>query len=373
MPVSDGLEKETRIVTKKTALNSLHRKYGGRMVDFAGWELPVQYSSALKEHQAVREAAGVFDVSHMGQVEIKGPDALAFIQNVTCNDAGRLSDFQAQYSALLTPASTIIDDIVVYRFNSEHFFLCINSATREKDVSWLESRAFGNIQMEDVSENYVQLALQGPKSESILQKIVNTDLSAMKFYWFTSEVIAGAEAIISRTGYTGEDGFEIYIAPDKGEFLWEELFKAGEPCGISPAGLAARNTLRLEMKYPLYGNDITEKTNPLEAGLGWIVKFGTGFIGENRLQEIKSEGIKRKLIGFEMIDAGIAREGYPVISGGEKSAEVTSGGYSPSLGKSIGLAYVPVENSDIGSSLSIEIRGRRREAKIVPTPFYKRR
>ncbi|MCK5794988.1 MAG: hypothetical protein KAH12_09780, partial [Anaerolineales bacterium] len=184
-------------MTKKTALNSLHRKYGGRMVDFAGWELPVQYSSALKEHQAVRETAGVFDVSHMGQVEIKGPDALAYVQNVTCNDAGRLSDFQAQYSALLTPEGTIIDDIVVYRFNSEHFFLCINSATKEKDVAWLESRAFGNIQMKNVSDNYVQIALQGPKAESILQKIVDTDLSTIKFYWFTTEVIAGTEAIIS--------------------------------------------------------------------------------------------------------------------------------------------------------------------------------
>ena len=360
-------------MSKKTALNSLHRKYGGRMVDFAGWELPVQYSSALKEHQAVRESAGVFDVSHMGQVEIKGPEALTFIQNVTCNDVGRLSDFQAQYSAFLTPEGTIIDDIVVYRFNAEHFFLCINSATTEKDVAWLESRAFGNIQLEDVSDQYVQLAIQGPKAESILQKIVRTDLSAIKFYWFTTEVISGAEAIISRTGYTGEDGFEIYIKPDKGEFLWEELFKAGEPCGISPAGLAARNTLRMEMKYPLYGSDITDKTTPLEAGLGWIVKFGTGFIGEDKLKEIKSEGSKRKLIGFEMIDAGIAREGYPVISGGEKAGEVTSGGYSPSLDRSIGMAYVPVEYSDIGSSLSVEIRGRRREAKIVATPFYKRK
>ena len=343
------------------------------MVDFAGWELPVQYSSALKEHQAVREAAGVFDVSHMGQVEIKGPDALAFVQNVTCNDAGRLSDFQAQYSALLTPAGTIIDDIVVYRFNAEHFFICINSATTDKDVSWMESRAFGNIQMENVSENYVQLALQGPKAETILQKIVKSDLSAMKFYWFTTEVIDGTEAILSRTGYTGEDGFEIYIAPEKGEFLWEELFRAGEPHGIMPAGLAARNTLRMEMKYPLYGSDITEETNPLEAGLGWIVKFGTGFIGESRLKEIKSEGIKQKLIGFEMIDAGIAREGYPVISGGEKSGTVTSGGYAPSLDKSIGMAYVPVENSDTGSSLSVEIRGRRREARVVATPFYKKK
>ncbi len=375
MPVQArvALKEETITVSKKTALNSLHRKYGGRMVDFAGWELPVQYSSALKEHQAVRESAGVFDVSHMGQVEIKGPDALTFVQNVTCNDAGRLSDFQAQYSAFLNPEGTIIDDIVVYRFNAEHFFLCINSATTEKDVAWLEWRAFGNIQLGNMSDQYVQLAIQGPKAESILQKIVKTDLSAIKFYWFTTGVISGTEAIISRTGYTGEDGFEIYITPDKGEFLWEELFKAGEPYGISPAGLAARNTLRMEMKYPLYGSDITDKTTPLEAGLGWIVKFGTGFIGEDKLKEIKSEGIKRKLIGFEMIDAGIAREGYPVISGGEKSAVVTSGGYSPSLDKSIGMAYVPVEYSDIGSSLSVEIRGRRREAKIVATPFYKKK
>ena len=359
-------------MTRLTALNKIHRKYGGKMVDFAGWELPVQYSSALKEHLAVREAAGVFDVSHMGQVEIQGPEALDFVQKMTCNDAGRLSDFQAQYSALLTPEGTIIDDIVVYRFSSEHFFICINSATREKDVAWLKSKAFGNIQLDDVSEQYAQIAIQGPKAESILQKIVNTDLAAVKFYWFTTGTVTGTNAIISRTGYTGEDGFEIYLSPEKAEDLWEQLFQAGEAEGITPAGLAARNTLRLEMKYALYGNDISEKTTPLEAGLGWIVKFGTGFIGEKRLQEIKAEGIKRKLVGFEMIDAGIAREGYPVIAGGEKSGEVTSGGYSPSLDKSIGLAYVPIEHSGIGKSLSVEIRGRRREAKIVPTPFYKK-
>jgi len=343
------------------------------MVDFAGWELPVQYSSALKEHQAVREAAGLFDVSHMGQVEIKGPDSLAFVQNVTCNDVGMLSDFQAQYSAFLNPEGTIIDDVVVYRFNAEHFFICINSATRDKDVAWLESQAFGNLQFEDVSDSYAQLALQGPRAESILQKLAGVDLSDIKFYWFTTGTLVGEEVIISRTGYTGEDGFEIYITPEKAESLWEELFRAGESFGLTPSGLAARNTLRLEMKYPLYGSDITDKTTPLEAGLGWIVKFGTGFIGESRLREIKSEGIKRKLIGFEMIDAGIAREGYPVISGGERSGEVTSGGYSPSLDKSIGLAYVPIEYSAIGSPLSVEIRGRRREARVVPTPFYKKK
>jgi len=360
-------------VAKKTALNSIHRKYGGKMVEFAGWELPVQYSSALKEHLAVREAAGVFDVSHMGQLEVQGPDALRFVQTVTCNDVGMLSDFQAQYSAILTPEGTIIDDIVVYRFNSEHFFICVNAATREKDVSWIESRAFGNIQIRDVSDEYVQLAIQGPKAESILQKILQTDLSAMKFYWFGTSDIGGTEAIVSRTGYTGEDGFEVYLHPDKAEYLWEELFKAGEGEGLMPAGLAARNTLRLEMKFALYGSDITEDTTPLEAGLGWIVKFGTGFIGEDRLREIKSEGISRKLVGFEMVDAGIAREGYPVISEGEKSGLVTSGGYSPSLNKSIGLAYVPIDNAFPGNSLAIEIRGRRREAKIVQTPFYKKK
>lgn len=360
-------------MARKTALNSVHRKYGGKMVEFAGWELPVQYSSALKEHLAVRENAGVFDVSHMGQVEVKGPDALHFVQTVTCNDAGMLSDFQAQYSAILTPEGTIIDDIVVYRFNSEHFFICVNAATREKDVSWLESRAFGNIQLRDVSDDYVQLAVQGPKAESILQKIISTDLSSMKFYWFGTVDIDGSEAIVSRTGYTGEDGFEIYLHPGRAELLWEELFKAGEEEGLVPAGLAARNTLRLEMKFALYGSDITEETTPLEAGLGWIVKFGTGFIGEERLREIKSEGISRKLIGFEMTDAGIAREGYPVFSEGKKSGLVTSGGYSPSLNKSIGLAYVPIENAAAGNTLSIEIRGRRREAEIVQTPFYRKK
>lgn len=343
------------------------------MVEFAGWELPVQYASAVKEHLAVRESAGLFDVSHMGQVEIKGPDAARFVQRLTCNDIEMLTDFQAQYSAFLTNEGTIIDDIVVYRFNSEHFFICINSATREKDVQWLKSHAFGNIQLDDVSDNYVQLALQGPKAESILQKIVPADLSEIKFYRFTTSEIDGAPAIISRTGYTGEDGFEIYLPPEKGEFLWEEIFKAGGNDGVSPAGLAARNTLRLEMKFPLYGNDITEETNPLEAGLGWIVKFGTGFIGENRLKEIRGEGIKRKLVGFEMVDTGIARDGYPVIIGGKEFGKVTSGGYSPSLNKSIGVAYMPLDKTAPGSTFAVEIRGRRREAKVVPTPFYKRK
>lgn len=351
----------------------MHQQFGARLVEFAGWEMPVQYESALKEHLAVREAAGVFDVSHMGELEITGPDAEALVQRVTCNDVSRLTDGQAQYSAFLYPEGTFVDDVVVYRLQPEHFLICVNAANREKDFEWVRSYTAGDVKVEDRSDHYVQLAVQGPRAEAVLQDLTPVDLSEIKFYRFERGPVGGADAIISRTGYTGEDGFEIYFSPRHAESVWEDLFRVGAPAGLKPAGLAARNTLRLEMKYALYGNDIDDSTTPLEAGLGWILKLKKGeFIGRERLQQQKAEGVSQKLVGFEMVGRGIARDGYPVLIDGEQVSEVTSGSFAPSVGKAVGLTYLPVEFANVGQALQIEIRGKAVEAAVAPTPFYQR-
>lgn len=358
-------------MARKTVLNRIHRDFGGRMVDFAGWEMPVQYQSALEEHKAVRTAAGVFDVSHMGEVEIRGADALTFTQKMTCNDVSRLSDGQAQYSAFLTPRGTFIDDIVVYRFHERRFFICVNAATNQKDLDWLRDHQIGSVEILDRSPEFAQLAVQGPRAEKILQRLTEVDLSAIRFYWFTEGTIAGAQAIISRTGYTGEPGFEVYLSPDDAAGFWQRLFDAGRDSGLVPAGLAARNTLRLEMKYPLYGTDIDEERTPLEAGLSWIVKFGAGFVGEEELNRIRRSGVDEKLVGFVMQEPGIARDGYPVHLRGRPVSKITSGGYSPMLEKSIGLTYLPKQSSKVGQAIQIDIRGKMRAAEVVETPFYR--
>ncbi len=273
---------------KKTPLNALHRKYGARMVDFAGWEMPVHYGSALKEHLAVRKGAGVFDVSHMGEIEFIGPDALAMAQKVTSNDISRLSDGQAQYSAFLNPQGTFIDDIVVYRISDQHIFVCVNAANREKDYQWVKSQKEGRVDILDNSDSYVQLAIQGPQAEAVLQKLTDLDLSSIQYYGFTYGNVNDTRGLISRTGYTGEDGFEIYIPVEEAPSIWERLFQVGKPFEIMAAGLAARNTLRLEVAYCLYGNEIDETTTPWEAGLGWIVRLGKGeFIGHDTLEKLK--------------------------------------------------------------------------------------
>jgi aminomethyltransferase len=360
------------VTLKKTPLDSIHRRLGARMVSFAGWDLPVQYQSALEEHRAVRGQAGVFDVSHMGRLEVRGPGALDFIQTVACNDVSRLSDGQAQYSALLTPRGTFIDDIVVYRFAVDRFLLCVNASTLENDVAWLREHRRGAVEIVDRSAELAQLAVQGPSADSILRRITDVDLDSIRFYWFRRGLVAGVETIVSRTGYTGEPGFELYFDASNAETIWESLFEAGRDAGIRAAGLAARNTLRLEMRYPLYGNDIDDTTTPFEAGLGWIVKFGTGFIGEERLRRQKEEGVERKLAGFEMLDPGIARDGQKVRVGDAEVSRVTSGGFSPTMEKSIGLCYMPVDMSEPGVELRIDIRGRLRTGRIVETPFYRR-
>ncbi len=355
---------------KKTALNEIHREFGARMVDFAGWDMPVQYDGALKEHLAVRTAAGVFDVSHMGELEITGRDALALVQKVTCNDASKLSDGQAQYSAFLYPKGTFVDDVVVYRMQAQHFLICVNASNREKDFRWLEQHREGEVEVRDNSDSYVQLAVQGPAAEKVLQQLTAVDLHAIRFYRFERGSVCGVDTLISRTGYTGEDGFELYFPPQHAEHVWREIFRVGEPEGIKAAGLAARNTLRLEMKYALYGNDIDSEHTPLEAGLGWIVKLAQGdFIGRQALVEQKAAGLPSKLMGFQMTGRGIARDHFPVYGDGRLLGEVSSGSFCPSAELAVGLTYLPTELARIGQSLEIDIRGKRVAAEVVKTPF----
>ncbi len=358
---------------RKTPLHELHKSYGARMVEFAGWEMPVQYHGALPEHQAVRTAAGVFDVSHMGEIEVEGPDAEALLQKLTCNDVGNLSVGQAQYSALLYPTGEFLDDIVLYRFSETHFMLCVNAANRQKDLDWILGHLEGDTRVSDESDGYVQLAVQGPNSPQLLADLAGQDLSGLRYYWFLRGTVSGHEAIISRTGYTGEAGYELYISRRSGIAVWEALFEAGGRYGLQPAGLAARNTLRLEMRYALYGNDISDQTTPLEAGLAWIVKLDKGdFIGREALLSQHQTGVSRKLVGFEMTGRGVARDHYPVFVSGRQTGEVTSGSYSPTLQRGIGLTYLPSDNWSVGRDLEIEIRGRKVQARVAETPFYKK-
>ncbi|MCI0523975.1 MAG: glycine cleavage system aminomethyltransferase GcvT [Acidobacteria bacterium] len=360
---------------RKTALNDTHRKQGGRMIDFGGWDMPVQYSAGtIEEHLAVRTAAGIFDVSHMGEIEIRGPQALDLIQYLTTNDASKLRDGQAQYSALTYPEGTFVDDILVHRFAADHYFLCVNASNTDKDFDWIRSHSSGfDAEVKNVSADYTQLAIQGPKALEILQPLANVDLNAIKYYWFTRGQVDGIPAIIARTGYTGEDGLEIYFDPNESERVWNKIVEAGKPHGLLPCGLAARNTLRLEAKMALYGNDIDDTTTVLEADLGWICKLNKGdFLGRDRLAEQKEKGVARKLIGFEVIDKGIARDHYPVFIGGREVGMVTSGSPAPFLKKNIGLAYLPIEHTEIGTKFEVDVRGRRLAAQVVQTPFYKR-
>src|SRR5437870_4317249 len=363
---------------KSTPLNSIHRKLGGRMVEFGGWDMPVQYpAGTVEEHVRTRTRAGLFDVSHMGEVDVRGPDAIAFINRLASNDASKLVDGQAQYSALTTPQGTVIDDLLVYRFAEEHLLLVVNAGTTDKDWDWISShREDENIELRNVSADYCQLALQGPDALGILLKLTRLPLSEIKYYHFREGEVDGAPAIVSRTGYTGEDGFEVYASPDKAEQLWNKILDAGNfgaDDGVLPCGLAARNTLRLEAGMCLYGHEIDETTTLLEANLGWITKLNKGdFIGRDQLLKQKEEGVERKLIGFEVIDRGIARDGQDVLADGQRVGRVTSGSPAPFLKKNIGMAYVPVGLANEGRSIEIDVRGRRVSAQIVSVPFYKR-
>jgi aminomethyltransferase len=363
---------------KQTPLNAAHRGLGGRMVEFGGWDMPVQYpAGTVEEHNRTRTRAGLFDVSHMGEIEVRGPDSIAFVNRLCSNDASKLVDGQAQYSALTTERGTVVDDLLVYRFGPENLLLVVNASTTEKDWDWIIShKGDEQVTLTNRSADFCQIAIQGPSAISLLQTLTETPLEEIKYYHFREGSVDGVESIISRTGYTGEDGFEVYAAPDRAEQLWNRILEAGrygEPDGILPCGLAARNTLRLEAGMALYGHEITDETTLLEANLGWITKLQKGdFNGREALARQKEEGVRRKLVGFEVTDRGIARDGQDVYVGGSKVGEVTSGSPAPFLKKNIGMAYVPTEQAEQGREIQVDVRGRMVGARIVPVPFYKR-
>ena len=360
---------------KKTPLNARHRSLGARMVEFGGWDMPVEYSGIVDEHMAVRTRAGLFDVSHMGEIEIAGKDALAAVQHITCNDAGKLAINQAQYSALTTPEGTFVDDVLTYKLADEHFMLVVNASNIIKDFQWIAQQiaGAGDAVAVNTSSRYALIALQGPAAREVLQTLTGVDLAGIKYYWFTTGEVAAVRATISRTGYTGEDGFEVFVPPASAERVWDAIQQAGRGAGVVPAGLGARDTLRLEAAMRLYGNDMDETTTVLEADLGWIVGWKKDeFIGADVLRRQKAEGTARKLVGFEILDRAIARHGYDVYVRGEKAGVVTSGTQTPFLKKAIGMAYVPSDSTAPGAEFEIDVRGRRVRAQVVPMPFYKR-
>jgi len=345
------------------------------MVPFGGWDMPVEYSGITAEHEAVRTRAGLFDVSHMGEIEIAGKDALAAVQRISSNDASKLKVGQAQYSGLLTPAGTFVDDLLVYRLAAAHFLLVVNAGNIAQDYAWMAEHiaGVGDAVAVDSSSRYGLLALQGPAALDVLQPLTGIDLASMKYYWFAHGEVANVRATVSRTGYTGEDGFEIFLPPGSADRAWQAILQAGQDAGVVPCGLGARDTLRLEAGMRLHGNDIDDTTTALEADLGWIVGWGKDdFIGAAALREQKAKGVQRKLVGFEMLDRGIARHGHEVYVGGVKAGLVTSGTQTPHLKKAIGMAYVPIASAGVGSEFEIDIRGRRLRARVVPMPFYKR-
>jgi aminomethyltransferase len=362
---------------RKTALNSVHRQLKAKMVDFGGWDMPVEYSGITAEHMAVRTAVGLFDVSHMGDIQFRGPGSLAAIQALSMNDASKLAVGQAQYSAMLYPQGTFVDDILVHKFSENDYLLVINAGTREKDYQWIRAQVggFAGVHISDYSDHYTQLAIQGPRAEETLAKLTKVDLTKIKNYWFVwGTVCSLPNTLIARTGYTGEDGFEIYIPADEAisARVWQEVQEAGKEYGILPCGLGARNTLRLEAAMALYGHEISEDINVFEAGLERFTKLGKGsFLGSQALLDAGTP--KRKLVGLEMIERGIARDGYKVCNlAGEPIGYVTSGSPSPYLKKNIALAYVPADQTTVGTEVAVEVRGNLVKAKVVPTPFYRR-
>ncbi len=359
---------------KRTRLYSTHKKWGAKFVEFFGWEMPIEYTGIIQEHLAVRQKAGLFDVSHMGEIVISGTQALDFVQYLTPNNAARLNENKAQYSALTTPRGTFVDDLLVYFIDKNTYLLVVNAANTDKDFQWILShREAFDVKVENRSDDYTQLALQGPEALLILQPLTDIDLQEMSSFGVNRGTVAGVDTIVSRTGYTGEDGFEIYTLSSTPEHLWDAIMEEGKTHGIQPVGLGARDTLRLEATLMLYGNDIDEDTTVLEADLGWLIKFKKGdFLGRDALLQQKEEGVKKKIVGFELLDRGIARPHYPIFINKENISEVRSGSFSPFLQKSIGLSYLPVASAEIGTEIEIGIREKRAKAKVVPTPFYKR-
>jgi aminomethyltransferase len=366
---------------RKTALNSVHRQLGAKMVDFNGWDMPVEYPSVgglMKEHLAVRNGVGVFDVSHMGDIRVSGPQALEAVQHINMNDVASLAIGQARYSAMLYPQGTFVDDVIVHRLGETDYLLVINAGTREKDVNWAteNTRQF-DCKVANLSDDYTQIAIQGPKGVNTLQKLTDADLSKVKFYWFTHGSVCGLpNTLIARTGYTAEDGFEIYVPADEATSarVWNQVMEAGREFGVVPCGLGSRNTLRLEGALSLYGHEISDTINVWEARLDRFLKMDKGdFLGREALAKAKADGLKRVLVALEATERGIPRDGYKVLDlGGKEIGYVTSGSYAPFLKKNIALAYVPVEHSELGSEVAVEIRNQPVKCKVVPSPFYKR-
>ena len=358
---------------RRTPLNRVHRDAGARMVDFGGWDMPVEYDGIVAEHRAVRTGVGLFDVSHMGEIEVRGPQSVDLIDSLCSNRAASLRDGQAQYTGLLNPDGGFVDDLLVHRIGPEHFFLCVNAANQEADFAWLRDNNRFDATVEFASDRYAQLAIQGPLALPVASRLTDVDLAGMRYYWLARGDFAGIPAILARTGYTGEDGFEVYVPAEEAQRAWHATMKAGSGESIRPCGLGARNTLRLEAAMSLYGHEIDASTTPYEAGLGWIVKLGKpSFCGRNALARQKAEGVRRKIAGFRMTARGIARDGYRVLVAGEDAGRVTSASPAPFVGGNIGLCMLPVEHCAPGQALEVVIRGRPVAAEVVPTPFYKR-
>ncbi len=369
-------------MSKRTPLFEEHKKLNGRIVDFGGWELPVQYTGVIDEHVACRTACGLFDVSHMGEFFVDGPGSVDFVNFLVTNDVSKISVLQAQYTVMCFETGGIVDDLVIYKRGPEKILLVVNAANIDKDFAWVSKQLeanrskFPNVKLSNESARYSQIAVQGPRAAEIVQKLTKANLSEVKTYWFCeSTVLDSIPAIIARTGYTGEDGFEIYAAWDAAPQIWRALLEVGTPLGMKPCGLGARDTLRLEMKYPLYGHELSDTTNPLEAGLGWVVKLDKpDFIGKSALVENKAKGFSRALVGIKLIERGIPRQGYPVKSAdGIAIGELTSGTQSPSLKEPIGIAYIKTANASVGSIVGVEIRGQIVKAEVVKTPFYQKK
>jgi aminomethyltransferase len=356
---------------KRTPLHAAHVRLGARMIGFGGWDMPVQYAGIVEEHRTVRGTVGCFDVSHMGEFELRGPDAARALQRLTTNDVGLLEVGQVQYSLLCYEDGGIVDDLTLYRLADDHYMMTVNAANIDKDWAWVSGRLDGRVEARNASAETGLIAVQGPRAEGLVGRLADVDATALGYYRFARGRIAGVPGIVSRTGYTGEDGFELYLPAGQTEVVWEALLAEGKRDGVAPIGLGARDTLRLEMRYALYGNDIDHTTNPLEAGLGWVVKPAKGeFLGKPAIERVRAEGPRRRLVGFEMVDRAVARHGYRILHGGAEVGLVTSGSYGPSVDRYIGIGYVPTALAAVGSELEVEVRGRGQKARVVKTPFY---
>jgi len=361
---------------RRTPLFDVYKEYGGKTIDFGGWDLPVQFSSIKEEHEAVRTRAGLFDVSHMGEIEVKGPGSLAYLQKMMTNDVSKLKNGGAQYTAMCYENGGTVDDLLVYKLEEDHYLLVVNASNIEKDFAWLKDHLDADVEIDNLSEGMAQLALQGPAAENVLQKLANEhDLSQIGFFKFSEEVdLNGKKALVSRTGYTGEDGFEIYCKAEDVISIWKDILETGKCAGVIPCGLGARDTLRFEANLALYGQELSSEISPLEAGIGFAVKLNkeADFIGKEALKQLKENGLPRKLVGIEMIDRGIPRHGYPVYKGDVQIGEVTTGTQSPTLKKNIGLVLIDAKETELGNEVEVEIRGKRLKAAVSATPFYKR-